>query len=478
MKFKKELDFLMSTIKDAYHQCSGKEYNISQKTEFDLVTDFDLSMEEYISKQINETFPDDKILGEEFTSNTDLLGRVWSIDPIDGTCNMAVGLKLYGVQCALIIDSEPVVSVEYLPHFDEWIYAVKGEGCYCNGERVFANSKIALNRTIVSFGDYTHKNPYIAAYQHRAMGNLYPQIEKIRMFGAACIDFASVAQGRTHGTVVITKNVWDIAPGVLICREAGAVVTDLKGRDYTFFSDGAVVASNKEVSDVILKSFVAEIEVENRVFRGVIFDFDGVVMDTEKFHYLAWKEAFATVGLSISPEEYEPLKSTGRNNVLDWAESKMGVPFGEDKRCELCTVKDARFSQMLNNADENDFIPGAIDFLKYLNDKKCRVAVASSSKSVCDIVKKFGLDWYFDVIIDGNSSYPKKPCPDIFNVAASMLNIPNDKCIVFEDSLSGIEAATGAGMAVVAIGVKTDKAFLSMSDFSNIQNLVSAVIAQ
>ena len=121
MSFEKELKFLAEVMKKAYQSCAGIDYRVTQKTQFDLVTDIDLAMERYISEQIRISFPEDKILGEEFTSNTALSGRVWTIDPVDGTCNMAGGLKLYGVQCSLIIDAEPVVSTVYLPHFDEWI---------------------------------------------------------------------------------------------------------------------------------------------------------------------------------------------------------------------------------------------------------------------------------------------------------------------------------------------------------------------
>lgn len=254
MKYNLEKEFIINEIKKAYEKYATIKLNIHQKSQFDLVTDIDLSIEKSLSSAIQSKFPDDKILGEEFSFDEKIVGRVWTVDPIDGTCNMARGIKLYGVQCSLIENGEIVLGVIYLPHFNEVIYATKNNGCFINDTKVTV-SDTSLNNAIVSFGDYPHRTTSeIADMQHLAIKKLYPIIAKIRMFGAACIDFSNVALGRSDGCVVITKNLWDICPGIILCKEAGAIVTNIKGEEYKFGDDGVIASSTKELNELLCKS--------------------------------------------------------------------------------------------------------------------------------------------------------------------------------------------------------------------------------
>lgn len=474
MRLEKELKFIKYEIEKAYTECSNIDYDIVQKSAFDLVTDIDLNIEKRLSAAIRETFPGDVVLGEEYSNDADLAVRTWTIDPIDGTCNMANGSKLYGVQCSLIENRDIVLAVIYLPHFNEWIYAVKGEGCYCNGEKLHAATDITVNNAIISFGDYPHKaTGRTATIQHAVIGKVYPQIAKIRMFGAACIDFSSVAQGRTHGTFIMTGNLWDIAPGILLCCEAGAVVTNLKGKPYVLGDDGVIVAANQELSDLLNNSLCRKIEVntgkEKLTFKGCIFDFDGVIIDTEKYHYLGWKKAFEFLGVDLSESEYLPLKSTGRDYIIKYAEGKVQRTFKEDEKSEALRIKDELFDKLLEQLSEKDFIAGVKDFLGCLQNKALRVAVASSSITTTELINRFSLGKLFDEILDGNVKLPKKPAPDVFLEAAKRLGVKPEECIVFEDSLAGIDAAVNAGIAVVAIGeIQSDKALFCLKDFTEI----------
>ncbi len=257
MKYEAEKNILVKAIEQIYIKYSRNGLgNVVQKTQFDLVTDIDCGIEYELAQIIRQNFPQDKIHGEETSSDQIIEGRTWTIDPIDGTCNMASSIPLYGVQCALFENSEVVFSIIYLPHFDELFFAEQGAGCYLNGKRVFVKQNEDINNAIVSFGDYPHlKVPDISLRQHKAIGYLYPRIAKIRMFGAACIDFSSVACGRTDGTVVITKNLWDIAPGILMCKEAGALLTNLDGEPYHFGDSGVVATAYPILADLIAEAF-------------------------------------------------------------------------------------------------------------------------------------------------------------------------------------------------------------------------------
>ena len=258
MRYERELNFIKEQMTLAYEKFAGEKRTVTQKRAFDLVTDLDMNIEKYLTTAIKTAFPCDMVQGEEFSSDPKTKGRVWSLDPIDGTCNMANGSKLYGVQAALIEDNQAVVGVIYLPHFNEWYYAVKGEGAWCNGEKIKVADGVELQNALVSVGDYPHRNVEQARIEHTAIAKIFPKIAKMRMFGGACMDFAFTASGKTHACVIITKNVWDIAPGLLICQEAGALICNLQGKDFSFGDDGVIAAANTEVFTLVKDSFAGQ----------------------------------------------------------------------------------------------------------------------------------------------------------------------------------------------------------------------------
>ncbi|MDD4111728.1 MAG: inositol monophosphatase [Herbinix sp.] len=253
MNYKKELDFIKIRIRQACEIYSvSSSLVISQKAEHDLVTDIDYKIEAFIINGIREYFPDDSILSEETLSTQDILGRTWTVDPIDGTCNMAHGIPIYGVQCSLIENNEIVASAIYLSNFDDMYTTTINTGSYRNENRISVSHKSTIENAIISFGDYSHNNIPLADKQHAAIGNLYKKIAKVRFWGAACFDFSYVADGKTDGAVVLTNNLWDIAPGILLAKEAGAVITNIYGNPYSFSDEGVVVAANQEISDLLV----------------------------------------------------------------------------------------------------------------------------------------------------------------------------------------------------------------------------------
>lgn len=478
MGYQKELSFITKTMREGYARFYSAPTSVENKTSFDLVTDVDKKIESYISEQIKLEFPGDTIHGEEFSSAQRLQQRTWTVDPIDGTCNMASNIKMFGVQCSLVDGGEIVVGAIYLPHFDEMIWAERGEGCYCNGEPIRVNGNVTLNNAIVSFGDYPHKRTTkVADIQNRAIGRIYPKVAKIRMFGAACMDFALVAQGKTHCTVVTTTNLWDIAPGIIICQEAGAIITNLDGGKYKIGDEGVVASASTELAELISSAYSRGVTLtvggKDHFFRSCIFDFDGVVLDTEKYHYVAWKAAFESVGISLSPEDYFPLRSTGRDHIIPTVCEGAGVALTDEQKRSVSGIKDEVFGKARIGISENDVLPGVREFIDAINLRHVKTAVASSSKSVEFFIEKFGLEGAFDFVLDGTSDFPKKPAPDIFVAAAKKTFASAEECLVFEDSLVGIEAAIKAGMSVIAIGgIKSDKALACFDDFSEMISLI------
>lgn len=245
---KKELAFLSRIVKEAWKVCGGADLHTRAKGTFDLVTDVDFAMEKFISSAIESEFGGDCVVGEELNPLRELpAGRSWTVDPIDGTVNMAHGLPLFGVQCAFCIDGTPLASVIFLPRFDELYTALKGGGVRLNGEAVSV-SKAPLRDAVVSVGDYSHRTATHAERQAQLVGKVYDKVAKLRHFGAASVDFSWFAAGRTNGFVMFTRNLWDLVPGVLMSEEAGGVVRSVNGGKYDFSEEGVVVAATEEIA--------------------------------------------------------------------------------------------------------------------------------------------------------------------------------------------------------------------------------------
>ena len=249
-----ELNVITQAMKKAY-LTHGHFSTVKEKARFDPVTDADLNIEVFLKEAITQAFPQDAILGEETASTTAIEGRTWTVDPIDGTANFAKGIPLFGIQCALFEGGVPVVSAIYLPNFDEMYTAIRDRGAFCNGVALKVVPS-PVERSVVSFGDFSHARPDDFTDQHRMQYLASTHVAKIRMFGSAAVDFCALAAGGLDGVVLFTKNQWDLAPGMLLAREAGAVITDPAGEPYTLGSSRGVTATaSQELSDRLKSCF-------------------------------------------------------------------------------------------------------------------------------------------------------------------------------------------------------------------------------
>ena len=474
MGYQKELTFITEKIKEAHalYAVSGPQ-DIRSKSAFDLVTEVDVNIEKYLTNAILAAFPEDKIHAEEMRSTQEITGRTWGIDPIDGTCNFAHDIPTYGIQCCLFDGGEPRMAVIWLPCQDELYTAIEGQGCWLNGRKVTVDKSVTADTAVISVGDFTHKSDRLAALQYKAVGYLYPRVSKLRMYGAASVDYAWFVSGRLAATIFTTRNLWDIAPGILLSREAGAIIMGLDGKPYDYSKEGIMLAANEEIAKLMQDAFNPAIPMamgDRRKLKAFIFDFDGVVVDTEKYHYLSWCQSAAHVGYDLSWEEYLPLKSTGNTEITQYLCDHSGKEVSEELFAIMRQTKLTSFDELVKDLSEKDVLPGIRDFLTWLNEQGVRTAVASSSNTSSGLANRFDLTKHFGVVIDGNMKLPRKPAPDTFLLAAKMLGVEPKDCIVFEDSLAGIEAAVNAGMPVVAVGgIRSDKAILHIQDFRDIR---------
>ena len=472
MNYEKELSFITDKIKEAYtnYGASGPQ-DVRSKSAFDLVTEVDVNIERFLTDAILVAFPGDRIHAEELRSSQEITGRTWVIDPIDGTCNFAHGIPTYGIQCCLFDGGAPKMAVIYLPCQQELYTCIAGQGCYLNGKKVTVDKAVTADNAVISVGDFTHKSDALAARQYKAVGYLYPRVAKLRMYGAASVDFAFFVSGRLSATVFTTRNLWDIAPGILMSEEAGGIVMGLDGKPYDFSKDGVMLAANEEIAKLMTEAFAPTVALNgSKAFKGFIFDFDGVVVDTEKYHYRSWVSAAAHVGYDLSWEEYLPLKSTGNTEIVQYLCDHSGKAVSDALFAQMRQTKLDVFDTLVADLSEQDVVPGVRDFLSFLNTRQVKTAVASSSNTSSGLAARFDLSKHFGVIIDGNRKLPRKPAPDTFLLAAKMLGVEPADCIVFEDSLAGIDAAINAGMAVVAVGgIRSEKAILHIPDFRDIR---------
>ncbi len=186
--------------------------------------------------------------------------------------------------------------------------------------------------------------------------------------------------------------------------------------------------------------------------KGYIFDLDGVIVDTAKFHYIAWKKIGEEFGFSLTHELNEQLKGVSRvdslQKILNWA----GVTVSQEKFDELATRKNEDYLSYVAQMDENDILPGVKLFLEEARRNGKKIALGSASKNARLILEKTGIISLFDEIVDGNDVTKAKPDPEVFLIAAQKLGVKNEECVVFEDSEAGIQAAKTAGMKAIGIG--------------------------
>jgi beta-phosphoglucomutase len=186
--------------------------------------------------------------------------------------------------------------------------------------------------------------------------------------------------------------------------------------------------------------------------EACIFDLDGVIVDTARYHYLAWKELAAELGFIFTPEDNERLKGVSRMKSLEILLEVGGVTLDENRKLELAERKNRQYVSYIEKMTPDEILPGVIDFLKSIRLKGIKTALGSASKNTPLIIERVQLNSYFDVVIDGNKVSEAKPNPEVFLKGAHELGVSPSNCIVFEDAAAGVEAAIRGGMKCVGIG--------------------------
>lgn len=196
---------------------------------------------------------------------------------------------------------------------------------------------------------------------------------------------------------------------------------------------------------------------------GFIFDLDGVIVDTAKYHYLAWKNLADELGIPFTKEDNENFKGVSRKRCLEILLTMGGIKVSQEQFDSWLQEKNEDYLSYIASMDESEILPDVIKVLDYLKERNIPMALGSASKNALAILEKVNLIAYFDSIVDGNAVTKAKPDPEVFMIAANLLGIAAENCVVFEDALAGIEAANIAGMKSVGIG---DAKVLTEADYN------------
>lgn len=186
--------------------------------------------------------------------------------------------------------------------------------------------------------------------------------------------------------------------------------------------------------------------------KAFIFDLDGVIVDTAKYHFLAWKKLADNLGIEFTHDDNEKLKGVSRVRSLDLILELGNQTASQEEKNKWLVEKNELYLSFLVNMDSNELLPGVEKTLNYLKSKGQKIALGSASKNARPILEKTGIMPLFDAIVDGNDVSNAKPDPEVFLQAAQKLNAENKDSIVFEDSVAGVQAANIANMISVGIG--------------------------
>lgn len=204
--------------------------------------------------------------------------------------------------------------------------------------------------------------------------------------------------------------------------------------------------------------------------KAFIFDLDGVIVDTAKYHYLAWKKIASELGIEFTHEHNELLKGVSRVRSLDIILGLGEVEASQAQKEQWLIQKNEDYLSYLVDMDQSEILPGVMTVLEFLKANQQPIALGSASKNARPILEKTGILSYFDAIVDGNDVSNAKPDPEVFLQAAQKLGISNENSIVFEDSVAGIQAANIASMTSIGIGEANilNEAKFNFQDFTYI----------
>ncbi len=186
--------------------------------------------------------------------------------------------------------------------------------------------------------------------------------------------------------------------------------------------------------------------------KACIFDLDGVIVDTARYHFMAWKRLADELNVHFTEKDNERLKGVGRMDSLDIILEIGNLTLVDSLKEKYASLKNKWYIDFISRMTPAEILPGSIEFINELRNAKIKVAIGSASKNTPLILDRVKMKNLFDAIADGNNVRKAKPDPEVFITVAKMLETEPEECVVFEDALAGVQAALNAGMKCVGVG--------------------------
>lgn len=187
-------------------------------------------------------------------------------------------------------------------------------------------------------------------------------------------------------------------------------------------------------------------------YKAVIFDLDGVIVCTDECHYKGWKKLADEENIYFDREINQRLRGVSRMESLEIVIERAKKSYTAEEKAEMAERKNNYYREYIKDLTPADVLPGVMDFCEFLRANGAKLAIGSSSKNTPAILKGIGLDTYFDAVADGNQITKSKPDPEVFLLAAKLVDIDPADCMVVEDAEAGVQAALAGGMDVLGLG--------------------------
>lgn len=248
--YERDLKFLLRIVKNAqnYILKNMKKMVIKDKGDNDVVTNLDYGVEKYFTEEIKNNYPTFDIVSEEFNPKAILTDNCFIFDPIDGTSAFTHGLPTWGIQIAMIKNKKFVASVVAVPCLKEIYWAVKGHGAYLNGKRIHVSDEDSRKCYYSLIG---RKDKF------KVLETLHKENPFNKDFASISYTMGLIARGTLGGLAFYRNYIWDIAPGTMICREAGAKIYDIDGK-------GIIVANTDELLELLKKHSLPALNLNNK----------------------------------------------------------------------------------------------------------------------------------------------------------------------------------------------------------------------
>lgn len=263
-----ELSAATSIVKDAcdsYFDYDSSNPSMIKPNAFDL--------QERIISNLKATFDGDVVVTQMTKDSTFASHRTWTIEVYGSNKHIERNSKFFGIQLSLVEAKDIVVSVIYLPFLDELYTATLGGGAYLNGTQITIEPR-AVNNSIVGFGDFSKNDEAASTLQMEMVKNIRHVIDEVYMTGSNALSFAYVASGKINGFVNFTNNICALNPGILLCQEAGAYVSNVEGTTYSYTNNNIVVADSPDLLAAIKQSTVEPVnkgeQMDNRIRIGYL----------------------------------------------------------------------------------------------------------------------------------------------------------------------------------------------------------------